>query len=63
MSEDVTQSRKRRLREWQTGERAPRFTPGKAPMPLWPHQRARADETLAVENLRRAYLKWRSARR
>lgn len=63
MSEDVSRVRQRRIREWQNGERSPRFTPGKMPMRLWPHQRARADKSLAVENLRRAYLKWRSTRR
>ena len=32
-------------------------------MILWPAQRQRADETLAVENLRRAYHAWRGKRR
>ena len=62
MSERAPQRRRRRIREWQANERTVGFTPGKPPMRLWPHQRARADETLAVENLRRAYFRWRSKR-
>ena len=63
MTESVESLRRRRIREWQEGERKPRFTAGTAPMILWPRQRQRADETLAVENLRRAYLMWKHSRR
>jgi len=63
MPETAEQKRKRRLEAWRKGTQVPGFAPGTAPMILWPAQRQRADETLAVENLRRAYHAWRGKRR
>ena len=55
--------RRRTLRKLQSGEFEPTFTRGLSPCLPWPAQRHRADESLAVENLRRAYYDWKMNRR
>ena len=63
MRNETERKRERRARviAWQTGEVSPQFTPGRGPR-MNPTQRRRADESLAVENLRRAYWRWRANR-
>jgi len=62
MPEPIQKLRRRRIARWQQGTQTPGFAPGTAPMILWPQQRQRADRTLAVENLRRAYMRWKASR-
>jgi len=59
-----TSARRRRvIRKWQSGELSPGFSRGSAVSIPWPAQRERADRSLAVENLRRAYYDWKINRR
>ena len=57
-------ARKRRILKWQgANESVLRFGRGTPCQLGWPAQRRRADESLAVENLRRAYYDWKLKRR
>ena len=53
----------RRITRWQeANESIVRFGRGKPFMVIRPDQRRKANESLAVENLRRAYWRWRMNR-
>ena len=60
---DLITYRRRVLRKWQSGELSPTFGRGAAVQFPWPAQRERADKSLAVENIRRAYYDWKINRR
>ena len=60
---DTSAYRRRAIRKWQSGEVSPQFARGAAFYLPWPAQRQRADESLAVENLRRAYYTWKTKKR
>jgi len=60
---DLINYRRRVIRQWQSGEVSPGFCRGSAVRLPWPAQRERADRSLAVENIRRAYYDWKINRR
>lgn len=59
----TSERRRQVIRKWQSGELSPRFARGSAVRLPWPAQQQRADESLAVEDLRRAYYAWKMRRK
>jgi len=55
--------RQRAIARMQSTNTVVTFTPGKPINISWPQSRLRADESLAVEDLRRAYYDWKMNRR
>jgi hypothetical protein len=59
----LRRARLQRLTRWQEQHQSVlRFGRGRPPQIEWPASRARADESLGVENLRRAYHAWKAKR-